>query len=95
MTWRISWRVENICKHLGINYHSPYLEKTNFKKDAIHLGELYYQLKQVVAQIIEIADKHGAEDLAKQLWKDISLLEIVDHDLIKIADIFKNRKDKD
>lgn len=85
MSCRISFRIEQICQSLGIDYHSPYLEKINFHDDAIKLGELYYQLKQIVAEIVEIADKHGAEDLVRILWDDIRMIENVDHDLVKLA----------
>lgn len=85
MSYKISLRIEMVCKSLNIPYHSPYLAKTNFHADALQLRELYLQLKQIVGSIIEIADKHGNEDLTKILWNDIKLLEHADHDLIKIA----------
>jgi len=94
MCWRISYRIEMICKSLGINYHSPHLSKINFHADALRLNDLYYQLKQTVAKMVEIADKHGAEDLANILWNNIQLLEQVDHDLIKIAKIMNERGKK-
>jgi len=93
-SWKISYRIEQICKEMGINYKSPYLEKTNFHDDAMRLNELYYQIKQLVGEIVEIADKHGATELSALLWNDIKLLENVDHDLIKIATKLNN-KDKE
>ena len=95
MCYRISLRIEQICKHLDIDYHSPHLEKTNFHEDAIKLNELYYQMKQMVAEMVEIADKHGAEKLAKILWHDIKLIEEVDHDLIKLAKVMNERNKND
>jgi len=95
MSWRISYRIEMICKSLGIDYHSKYLEKSNFHEDAVHLDSLYQQLKQIVAEIVEIADKHEMEDLAKVLWHDIKLIEDVDHDLVKIATLMNEKGKND
>lgn len=91
MCYKISHRIEMICKHLGIKYKSKHLDESNFHADALRLLELYDIMKQVVAEMIEIADKHGAEDLSTMLWKDISLLENVDNDIIKIAKIMDKR----
>ena len=82
-----------ICKSLGINYHSPHLEKSNFHQDAIMLNDLYLQLKQIVGEIIEIADKHSDEDVAKSLWRDVMLIEGVDHDLTNLAKLM-DKEDK-
>lgn len=91
MSYKISWRIEMICKKLGIKYHSKYLHKTNFHEDAIKLNDLYYQVKQIVAEMVEIADKHNSEDLADMIWHDIHMLEHADHDMTKIATIMEQR----
>lgn len=85
MCYKISYKIERICKSLGIPYHSKYLEKTNFHADAIRLNELYYQMKQTVAEMVEIADKHDADELSKLLWNDIRIIENVDHHIMRIA----------
>ena len=41
--------------------------------------------------MIEIANKHGVEDLSAMLWNDINLLENVDHDIFKIAKLMNKR----
>ena len=85
MSYRISLRIEMVCKHLNIPYHSPYLEKSNFHEDALQLRELYLQLKQVVGSIVEIADKHGGEPVADELWRYVTLIEGVDHNIAYMA----------
>lgn len=89
--YRISLRIEQICKSMGIPYKSKHLHKSNFHVDAIKLNDLYCQMKQIVAEVVEIADKHGSEDLASALWRDINMIENVDHDLTKIAKIMDER----
>jgi len=91
MCYRIAYRIESICKKLGIKWKSSYLKKTNFHTDALKLNELYQQMRQIVAEIIEIADKHGAEDLSEMLWKDINAIENADHDIVKIAKLMDKR----
>ena len=91
MCWRISYRIEMICKSLGIDYHSKHLDKENAHVDAIHLNDLYCQLKQIAAEIVEVADKHGGDDFAEKLWKDISLIEHADHDIAKLAKLMNER----
>ncbi len=91
MSYKISHRIETICKHLGIKYKSKYFEKSNFHVDALRLLDLYDITKQIIGEMIEIANKHGAEDLSTMLWNDINLLENVDHDIIKIAKIMDKR----
>lgn len=91
MCYRIAYRVEQVCKHLGIKWKSKYLTKSDFHKDALRLLDLYNIMKQVVGEMIEIADKHGAEDLSKMLWNDINLIENVDHDIVRIATIMDKR----
>lgn len=91
MCWKISYRIEMICKSLKIKYHSKHLKKSNFHVDALKLRELYLQMKQITAEIIEIADKHGAEDLSTYLWKDVNLIENVDHDIAKLAKLMDER----
>jgi len=95
MSWRISYRIEQICKSLGIDYHSKHLKKSNFHEDAIHLNNLYQQLKQIAAEIVEVADKHGLENLAKILWRDIKIIEDVDHDLARIATLINKKGNND
>ena len=91
MCWKISYRIEMICKELGIEYHSKHLDTKDFHRDAIKLQELFWKIKQLAAEVVEIADKHGDEDLAGFLWKDIQLLEHADHDINKLAKLMEER----
>ena len=91
MSYKISHRIEMACKHLKIKYKSKHFEKSNFHVDALRLLDLYDITKQVIGEMIEIANKHGVEDLSAMLWNDINLLENVDHDIFKIAKLMNKR----
>ena len=92
MSYRISLRIEMVCKSLNIPYHSPHLVKTNFHEDALRLRELHLQLRQIIASIVEIADKHSGEHYADELWKYIRLIDNIEHHLGYMANDMDKEK---
>jgi len=86
---KISYNIEKICKKLGISYESPYLKDKQFKRDALRLGRLYLKLKHISSDLQEIAERHEIDGLGKQIKKEIYLIENIDHDIAKIAEILR------
>jgi hypothetical protein len=88
MSHNISHIICTACKKEGIIYCSINPAYNNFQEDAVRLGELYLQLKEIAGELQEIGERHNVEEL-KTLSHDIIKLEIVEHDIIRVANIIK------
>ena len=92
MTERISYTIEKVCKHLGIDYKSKNLEDKQTAKDAIRLGKCYTKLKRVAGELLEISERHQIDGLGEWLEKEIEMIERCDHDIAQIASIIKEKE---
>jgi len=81
--YKISAKIENICKELGIDYKSPHHGKmVERHKDAMKLAEAYLQLKEIIGLLAEMETKYPKVNGLVQLFKDdIKFLEKIDHDI--------------
>lgn len=91
---RISKVITEVCKKLGIDYSSPYIAAINqYHEDVKTLARIYTQLKQIIAELYDIEQRYeGVNDIRRVLEEDITLLERIDHDIIKEAYKIKNKK---
>ncbi len=86
---RISYMIEKICKLNGIKYESPYLKDKQHTRDALRLGRLYLKLKRISGDLQEIAERHDIDGLGDALRREINVIENVDHDIAKIAEVLR------
>lgn len=86
MTHRnISKTIQETCRKLGITYTSCYMVDEEQLTDAMNLGELYIELKDIAGRIEEIAEKHEIDGLKKLLHTAALDLDKIDHDICKLA----------
>ena len=84
----ISKVITEICRKLGIDYNSPFLDQ--YKEDLKTLADIYLQLKQIINQLYEIEERYSKVNHLRQvLEEDIKLLLKIDHDIIKEAEELK------
>jgi hypothetical protein len=82
----ISIVIADICHREGIKYSSVNPEVYQLYKDARRLGEIFMQLKEINSDLLEISERHKLPDSVGQMLKDdISKLEQIDHDIVKLA----------
>jgi hypothetical protein len=95
MSERISYIIDNICKELGIDYKSINTDYSIFIQDAMTLGGIYLQLKEILSTLSMIEERYKIEGLSKLFRNDLLELEKIDHHLLKIAHkIRKENEDK-
>jgi len=88
--YSISEIIEIACKKNGIYYKSKY--KVNIINDAIRLGELIMDLKEIAGEIEEIADRHEIEGLKGILYKEALRIDTIDHELIHLSQRLRRKK---
>ena len=76
----------------NIEYQSVNPKFNIFIKDATRLGEIYSKLKKYADELYDILERHCLENLGKVLLKDISEIDRIEHDLIKIAKKIKEEQ---
>lgn len=81
----ISKVIVDCCKRNGINYCSSYLKNPQLYEDALRLRDIYLQLKEISADLQEIAERHKVESMYKILEDDILKIEKADHDVLRLA----------
>jgi hypothetical protein len=81
MDKNISHIITESCKKCGIAYKSCNPNFINFTNDAQQLVQLYKDLQQIAAKLIEISERHDIPELKI----DIFNLNCIDHDLIRLA----------
>jgi len=89
MSHKISHLIMQCCIKEGIKYSSTNPAYTNLEEDAIRIREIYVLLKELESDLLEIADRHSLDNIGRFLKAEISLLDNIDHDLIKIAQQIK------
>ena len=85
MDKNISHLVSESCKKNGIEYKSINPNYVIFTNDAQQLVQLYKDLQQIAAKLVEISEKHNIPELKI----DIFQLNSIDHDLIRLAQKLK------
>lgn len=90
MDKQISNNIVESCKKLGIEYHSINPNYVEFISDAQQLGQIYRDLKEIASKLQTISERHEIDNIGKFLQKEIKSIEIIDHDLIKLATKLKN-----
>ena len=89
---RLSHIVSETCKKMGIPYCSNNPQYSQFLIDAEKLRDIYIQLKCIVADLVEIEERHKIEGLSRLLVDDIKQLDVINHDVIKIATRLKSEE---
>ena len=92
MDKQISNNIIETCNKLGIKYDSINPNYITFTNDAQKLVQLYRDLIEISAKLIEIPERHNIPELKRKLQFDVKMLESIDHDLIKCA---KQIRDKE
>ena len=92
---RISATVCQVCKQLGIDYHSINPQYVTLIEDATRLGAIYRQLKEIIGDLKEIEDRHQVNGLSKLLDDDILALDKIDHDIIRLAQKLRDQTNTD
>jgi len=85
----LSFLIEEICKQKGLEYHSTHC--TKIISDACRLGDIYIELKQIIAELQELEIAYEIKGIGKILEDDIVELSKIDHDLIKLAHKLKGK----
>jgi len=88
--YSISELIENACKELGIDYKSSH--KDTIINDAIRLGELIMDLKEIAGELEEMGDRHNIEGLKGILHKEAEKIDTIDHELIHLSKRIKEIK---
>ena len=79
--YKISALIEKTCEKLGIIYKSPHHDKIlERQKDANKLADIYVQLKEIMASLVEIEEKYPV--LKDMIDIDLAELDKVDHDVV-------------
>ena len=81
---RISLHILEACKKEGIEYCSINHRYLQLVQDARRLGEIYLQLKIIAGGLQEISERYAIKMLSGMLTDDISEIEKIDHDIIKV-----------
>jgi hypothetical protein len=92
MSKNISHAIVDTCKKYGISYQSKNPHYHKFVNDAMILVKLYVNLKEIMAQLLEIEERHSIKGLSELIKNDIEKLETVDHDLIRFAKRIKQEE---
>lgn len=82
---KISYHINEVCKHLGIDYKSCNESYLQMMKDAEILGQCYRDLKIIAGEIQEVAERHNINGLGKLLEDDLDAIDKLEHDIVKIA----------
>lgn len=88
----ISLIIDDICKKQGIGYSSVNQHYVSLKEDAMKMGKMYLQLKDMIGILKEIEDRHNLNGLRAKFESLIMELDGADHFLLKIAHEFKENK---
>ena len=94
MSKDISALITQICKDQGIDYKSCNEEYLSYYNDASRLGEIYLELKVLAGEIQIISEKYNINGLVALLQDDIKSIEILEHDIIKLARKLKDKQDE-
>ncbi len=84
MNIKIASIIEEICKEKKIKYRSPLHSKLkHYKKDKEKLVKIYWQLKQIIAELTDIERRYSnLNGIRALLEKDITYLENILEDII-------------
>lgn len=85
MDKRISLTIAEVCQKLGIDYKSVNPNYIKMIDDAKRLGEIFRDLKIIAGDLEAIAERHQIEGLKDIIHQDALDLEIIDHDIIRLA----------
>ncbi len=85
MDKQISNLISEACKKEGIVYKSCNPNYIVFTNDAQQLVQLYKDLQQVIAKLVEISERHDIPELKEMIKFDIDQINAVDHDLIRLT----------
>jgi hypothetical protein len=88
---KISLIINSICKELGICYNSVNPHLLSLLEDAEKVNKIYFQLKDIIEVLIEIEDRHNIKGLTKSVDEDLNLLDTVEHNLLKIAKLMRDK----
>lgn len=89
---KISYLINSICKEQGIDYCSMNPHLYTLYEDAQKMGKIYLQLKEIMATIQEIEERHDLKKLREKFELLIKELDEADHLIIKLAKDLKDTK---
>ena len=82
---KISLIIASICKELGVEYNSCNPHLVTLQEDAIKMGKIYLQLKEIIGILSEIEDRHELNGLKEKFEIIIKELDEADHLLVRVA----------
>jgi hypothetical protein len=82
---RISLIIDSICKEHGIVYESKNPHYQTFMDDAIKLGCIYKDLKNMIHDIKDIEIRHGLNGIKMKLEAIMKELDKTEHLILKVA----------
>jgi L-2-hydroxyglutarate oxidase LhgO len=88
----ISNNIVEVCKEYGIDYKSINPNYVNFTNDAQRLVQLYKDLQQIEAKLLEIAERNDIPELKTLMRLDVESLAKIDHDLVRFARKLKEKE---
>jgi len=95
MEKKISHLIVEQCKTLGIPYKSCNPDYVYFAEDAAKLGEYCQTILSLIDKIDIILCKHNiTSEFRDKINKEIADLNILEHDLIKLATEIKNEESR-
>ena len=92
MDKNISHLITESCKKCGIDYKSVNPNFINFTNDAQQLVQLYKDLQQIAAKLVEISERHNIPALKEMIKFDVDQINAIDHDLIRLANKIKEEE---
>jgi hypothetical protein len=86
----ISRTIVEICKKYNIPYDSCNPKFEYFESDAKILADIYIELKEIMAKLKDIEERHelGLHSIFESI---LSVLDNADHSVIKLARKLKNK----
>ncbi len=91
---KISCIINEVCRKLGINYSSKFLED-DYNNSVERLAKIYLQLKEIIGELSEIEEKNRDINGLSEIFENaIKKLESIDHEIIKEAIVIGKKKNE-
>jgi hypothetical protein len=81
----ISYIIQQVCKHLNIEYTSKNKTYLSIHEDVRKMSKIYLELKQIIGILVEIEDRQDLGRLREKMEGIIQELNEADHLVIRLA----------